>query len=208
MRPSDPDDLAGIHDVLRIDRKLDRPHDADRIAAVLRDQEIHFAAADPVLPGAGAAERDGAVDQSVVQFVRPVHLVRDGESVGRTQIELVAPGEPFSVGWGSHDSLRVVRRTDHRTDRTLLRGTHVHTFDTRLRLSHLGSDMVTVHITERVPVSELTEVSVSLEDVTPPATGPDRDGFLTWELVLHPGDQQTITLTTQVKAASRVVLPF
>ncbi len=138
----------------------------------------------------------------------PVHLVRDGESVGRTQIELVPPGEPFSVGWGSHDSLRVVRRTDHRTDRTLLRGTHVHTFDTRLRLSHLGSDMVTVHITERVPVSELTEVSVSLEDVTPPATGPDRDGFLTWELVLHPGDQQTITLTTQVKAASRVVLPF
>jgi uncharacterized protein (TIGR02231 family) len=138
----------------------------------------------------------------------PVHLVRDGEAVGRTQIELVPPGEPFSLGWGSHDHVRVVRRTDHRTDRTLLRGTHVHTFDTRLRIRHLGDEMLTLHVTERVPVSELSEVSVSVEDATPAAEGPDRDGFLRWELVLHPGDQQTVTVTTQVRAASRVALPF
>lgn len=138
----------------------------------------------------------------------PVHLLHEGASVGRTQLELVPPGEPFDLGWGSHDALRVVRRLDHETDRTRLRGTHVHTFTVRTRLRHLGDGMLTVHLTERVPTSELPEVTVTVETTAPKAEGPDRDGFVRWALTVHPGDQHDLVLRYQVRAASRVVLPF
>ena len=42
---------------------------------MLSNQEVHLAAADTMLPGAGAAERDCPMDKPIVQFVRPVHFI-------------------------------------------------------------------------------------------------------------------------------------
>src|SRR5580700_10230651 len=49
------EDLSRIHDVIGVDRLLDCTHDAHRFA-VLGDQKVEFAAADPVLACAGAVE--------------------------------------------------------------------------------------------------------------------------------------------------------
>jgi hypothetical protein len=52
----DPEDLARVHYVVRIDSLLNCAHDAHRLA-VLGEQEIDLAAADAVLAGTGAIER-------------------------------------------------------------------------------------------------------------------------------------------------------
>ena len=55
VRQLDLEDLSRIHDVIGVDRLLDCTHDAHRFA-VLGDQKVEFAAADPVLACAGAVE--------------------------------------------------------------------------------------------------------------------------------------------------------
>ena len=52
--------LAGIHDVVRIERALDRAHDVERRFAVLGRHIFHLALADAVLAGARSAHGNGA----------------------------------------------------------------------------------------------------------------------------------------------------
>lgn len=52
----DPEDLARVHYVVRVDSLLNCAHDAYRLA-VLGEQEVDLAAADAVLAGTGAVER-------------------------------------------------------------------------------------------------------------------------------------------------------
>src|SRR6516225_9941295 len=59
---SQPENLARIHDVQRIERAFDRTHDIERRLAVLGRHILHFALADAVLAGAGAVHRQRAVD--------------------------------------------------------------------------------------------------------------------------------------------------
>ena len=52
----DPEDFPRVHNVVGVDRLLDRTHNAHSIA-VLGNQKVYLAATDTVLAGAGAAER-------------------------------------------------------------------------------------------------------------------------------------------------------
>src|SRR5215831_17403830 len=53
------DNLAGIHDVLRVERALDRSHGGECRVAVLGDQIFHLALTNPMLPCAGQDEISG-----------------------------------------------------------------------------------------------------------------------------------------------------
>jgi hypothetical protein len=74
-RTLDPEDLARVHYVVRVDSLLDCAHHAYCLA-MLGEQEVDLAAADAVLTGAGAAERQCAMHQSVVEPFRLLHLFR------------------------------------------------------------------------------------------------------------------------------------
>lgn len=139
----------------------------------------------------------------------PVELVRDGIAVGRGEVGLVTPGEAFHLGWGSHDGLRVVRRRDHETERSRISGHQTHRFKVELKVTHLGDAPVRFTLAERLPVSEVKEVSVGRPSAEPAlSTGPDPDGFCSWSLTLKPGAVERLTLTYTVEAPSRVRLPF
>jgi uncharacterized protein (TIGR02231 family) len=162
-------------------------------------------------------ERAGAAVLRTVQHNRgarpllagPVELVRDGLGLGQGRVGLVAPGEPFPLGWGSHDGLRISRRRDHDVDRAMLTGRQRHTFKVEVRVVHLGSEPVRVEVRERVPTSELPVVTVSAPTADPALDVPmDADGFCRWTLDLEPGATRTLALTWTVDAASNVSLPF
>ena len=63
------DHLVRVEDVERVERALDRAHRAQRARAVLPLEVRLLADADAVLAGAGAAARDGALEQTVVDGV-------------------------------------------------------------------------------------------------------------------------------------------
>jgi uncharacterized protein (TIGR02231 family) len=139
----------------------------------------------------------------------PVELWHDGTAIGRGKIPLVAPDEPFPLGFGSHDGLRISRRQDHQVDRTMLTGYQKHEFTVHIRVVHLGAEPIRLEVRERLPTSEVKEVQVSAPRAEPALDVPiDKDGFVRWTLSLMPGEQRQLKLVYTVEAAANVRLPF
>lgn len=139
----------------------------------------------------------------------PVALFRENGAVGRGQVDLVPPGEPFALGWGSHDEVRITRRRDQETSRARITGRQSWRFQVQLRVAHVGREPIEVLLRERVPVSELDAVDVAPPSAEPTLSdGPDRDGVCTWRLTLEPRSVRELELGYTVEAASNVRLPF
>ncbi|MBX2801056.1 MAG: DUF4139 domain-containing protein [Myxococcales bacterium] len=137
----------------------------------------------------------------------PVELVRDGTAVGRSQIRLVRPEASFGLGWGSDDAIQIVRRRAHEVERTKATGRQTHTFRIEMSVRNSGEEARSLELRERVPVSEIKDISVSDAEVLP-AAETDDEGFCTWSLELQPGDARTLEVSYVVRASGRVQLPF
>ena len=135
----------------------------------------------------------------------PVSLIRGGGFIGRSQISYVAPREKFSLSWGSEDGLVVLRhRVAEREETTLLKH-RKETFKVELYLANHTRGRHTVRLTERVPISEIEQVRVTLQDKnTTPGFTRDDQGLLTWELDLPAGDEREVTLSFQVSMPPNV----
>lgn len=139
----------------------------------------------------------------------PVELYGVSGALGRTEVGFIPPGEPFDLGWGGHDDVRIDRRVDSSRSDARLSGRTSHRFDVVVRAHNMGSAVVVASIRERIPVSELAAVTVHKPKVHPNLVeGPDDDGFCEWTLSLEPGQAHELTLSYTVDAASSVTLPF
>ena len=138
----------------------------------------------------------------------PVELVRDGVAIGRGRVGLVPPGDPFPLGWGSHDGIRISRRREHELNRGLITGRTTHRHQVEIRVVNLGHERCPLEVRERIPTSELKEITVSAPRATPELdTRVDPDGFCRWTLDLAPGETRVLKLEYTVDAASNVRLP-
>jgi uncharacterized protein (TIGR02231 family) len=172
--------------------EFDGPSKLERIlmaelsdGVLLRSEQVNNAAY-PLLPG-------------------PVDLVRDRGVVGRTDIEFVAPGERFELGWGPDLSLRTHREhAREELERKLMSSWTTTKHRIRVRLSNIGSEEVALEVKERIPVSEVEKVKVEFETAEPGAK-PDGDGFLSWDVVLAPYGTSEIALDYAMKQHSDVV---
>ena len=72
---SNSHDFPGVHDVARVERFLDRAHDANRLA-MLADQKIHLAISNPVFTGARPLHRERACHHPIVESARFGDLFR------------------------------------------------------------------------------------------------------------------------------------
>src|SRR5438445_9027545 len=68
-------DLSGIHQAVRVERHLDRPHDIDGFAELI-DEIVDLAEPDAMLARAGAVHRNGASNHAGLQRFGAVNLVR------------------------------------------------------------------------------------------------------------------------------------
>ncbi|HWN72016.1 MAG TPA: DUF4139 domain-containing protein, partial [Haliangium sp.] len=131
----------------------------------------------------------------------PVDLIRDAGLAGRTSVLYIAPGERFELGWGPDPALRVHRRDERLEDETrMLSSWTTQRHKVTVRLSNIGDVTRTVHIKERVPVSEIDKVQVAVHsDETTDRVRPDDDGFLAWTVTLAPFGHGSVTLRYDVK---------
>ena len=72
---SDPENFSGVHDVVRIERLLDRTHNAYCLA-MLSNQEIELAVTDAMLSSTGAAHGKGAHHHPFMQLLCPFIFFR------------------------------------------------------------------------------------------------------------------------------------
>lgn len=128
-------------------------------------------------------------------------------AVGRGRIGFVPPGEPFALGWGSHDAVRVTRKSEAKVERARLTGRQTWRFSVIAKVANLGAEAVDVRVRERIPVSEIGEVTVQPPTATPPLdNGPDQDGLCTWRVALAPGEVRELNLAWTVEAPASVRL--
>lgn len=138
----------------------------------------------------------------------PVRLAR-GEGrrehlVGRTKLDFVSPGDPFELGFGADEAVRVRRESNQESD-TGWTGGQKRKRSVTLYLSNLSTDVKRVLVKERVPVSEIDEVKISVE-----AAGWEHDasdGFLTRMVELPPRGSSELGFSYTIQAGKRVVLP-
>ena len=137
----------------------------------------------------------------------PVDLVRASGLCGHTSIRYVAPGERFELGWGPDADLRVSREVEGLDEKTrMLSAWSVRRTLVRVKLSNLGDQAVRVSVTERLPVSEIEKVRVSVDAER--VTGhrrPDENGFVRWQVGLEPFGHEELELVWELRRHEDVV---
>lgn len=154
----------------------------------------------------------------------PVELCRRSGVVGRGEIGFVAAGERTTLGFAEESELRAHREVRQEVeDGSLLSGGTVKTTRVIIRLSNLGGSDRQLVVQDRVPVSELEQVTVTVSppesfrlekdpqrrrgEVLPPqitARTIDEHGLVTWQVPLPPRGHAVVALEYRVKTARGV----
>jgi len=137
----------------------------------------------------------------------PVELMREGMYVGVAELGFVAPGERFVLGWGGDEAIRVGRRATETRELGRLSGKQTITRTVELFVSNLDDAPAEFRLEERVPVSEIGDVTIEIDTkATRPAAAADDQGIVAWSVSLAPLGKAELTLVHRLIASSDVVL--
>lgn len=130
----------------------------------------------------------------------PVDLVGQSGPVGRTTTLFVAPGEAFELGWGPSTDIRVHREVTRKEGKSKMLSSWIRsTHRVELKLSNTGPTETKVEVTERVPVSEVSQVEIEVDAKgTTEGVTPDQDGFIRWNVTIPAHGQRTLELAYTV----------
>ncbi|WP_437781254.1 DUF4139 domain-containing protein [Sorangium sp. So ce1097] len=155
----------------------------------------------------GDAGRGGGAGRPRPLLAGPVRIARGGSLVGRARLDFVGAGEPFELGFGVDDAVRVRRIVDEEQDTSAITGSRKIRRRVKLSISNLSSIARRVLVTERIPVSEVAEVEVALVEAIN-WTLDEKDGFLRSRVELPPKGLKTMSFSYELRAGASVVLPF
>jgi len=143
---------------------------------------------------------------SDVLLAGPVDLVRNAGFVGRTSLDFTAPGATVKLSFGSEDGLVVVRRAEQTRDESRLTGRRTIRTTVTWHVSNASNDARSFVIEERVPVSEVKEVEITVlgKHCDPPASAPSPDGIVRIEVSLPPHGTKRGTFTWELGANAKV----
>ena len=140
----------------------------------------------------------------------PIDLFRKSAYVGRLGLERVAQGARFHLSFGLEEGVRVKRTVveeiarDTGLFKTGQRFRYAYRFEVE---NHLGR-AEQVELAEAIPISELSDVSVGVEEKTTAGfERDDEDGILTWKLKLAPSEKKTVDLAFHVDVPNDYATP-
>lgn len=148
--------------------------------------------ATPLLTDYVYLQADIANDSDVILLAGPASMYRDGEFVGKGQLEMVTIGEKFTAGFGVDSQIKILREFKDKKIETIW-GNRVENYDYRLAINNYKNTKVKLHLLERIPYTEdekleiinfKTDVGLSTD---PEYLRTDRQkGILRWDLNLEP----------------------
>ena len=111
--------------------------------------------------------------------------------VGKVSLGRVPGGAPFDLTLGVDARVRLARIVRQEAQRSGRRIDYGYTFEA----TNPGAEKLSLEISDRIPVSEMEEVEVRVDDGTTPGYQLAReDGILTWKTELPPGGARTVEL--------------
>ncbi len=121
--------------------------------------------------------------------------------IARYPIDRVPEGGPVTLTFGVEDTVRLKRVVveELKRDVGLFNGKKRFSYGYRFELANYGKAAADVEVADGLPVSELDDVTVSIE---PKTTGGYRldpqDGIAKWKVALRPGDKKNVELLYKV----------
>lgn len=116
-----------------------------------------------------------------------VALYREGAFLGNTDMDFVAEGESFSLLLGVADQIKLSRVLDKKQS-ALVRGQRTR-MDIAfiLQVENLSDEVVSLVLSDRIPVSQDKEIKVSRISIQPKVEA-DSQGMIEWKIMLAPGE--------------------
>ncbi len=131
----------------------------------------------------------------------PLDAYRSTGFIARYSIDRVAEGGPLTLTFGAEDTVRLKRVVleELKRDVGLFNGKKRFSYSYRFELANYGKSAVDVEVADGLPVSELDDVSVSVEPKTTAGYKLDpQDGIAKWKVALKPGDKRNVELVYKV----------
>ncbi|HET6980899.1 MAG TPA: mucoidy inhibitor MuiA family protein [Myxococcaceae bacterium] len=123
--------------------------------------------------------------------------------VGKVTVARVPSGAPFELTLGVDPRIRISRVARQEAQRTGRRVEYGYTF----QASNPGREKLLLEVSDRIPVSEMDEVEVRLDEGTTPGYQLAReDGVLSWKTELPPGGSRTVELRYHLEVGGGVDL--
>ncbi|MCA1827074.1 MAG: mucoidy inhibitor MuiA family protein [Myxococcales bacterium] len=140
-----------------------------------------------------------------------VDLFREGAYLGQLPLERVAEGARFHLSFGLEEKVKVKRtvieeiKRDEGLFKSAQRFHYAYKFEVE---NHLGR-AENVELSEQIPVSELSDVEVAVEDKTTQGFARNaEDGIVTWKLHLQPNEKRELQLAFHVDVPSDYATGF
>jgi uncharacterized protein (TIGR02231 family) len=123
--------------------------------------------------------------------------------VGHASLSFVPSGGPFDLTLGIDPRIRIARTVRQEAQRAGRRIDYGYSF----QATNPGREPLLLEISDRIPVSELEEVEVRVDDGTTPGYQLARDdGILTWKTELPAGGSRTVELRYHLDVGGEVDL--
>jgi uncharacterized protein (TIGR02231 family) len=141
-----------------------------------------------------------------------VNIQRDGVYVGKGRFPLVAPGDKATLGVGGDDRVKVARVPLRQKDiePSWINGTRSQVTEFKTSIKNLHETPVRVTLTDRIPVSDVNQITVEPLPTNTPATDKsvaDKRGVSAWSFDLAAGETKDIRYGWRLKwPADRDVL--
>jgi uncharacterized protein (TIGR02231 family) len=140
-----------------------------------------------------------------------VDLFRKGAYLGRVQQGRVAEGARFHLSFGLEERVKVKRLVleEIKRDQGLFKTAQRFTYRYRFEIENALGRAETVELAEAIPVSELSDVEVAIDDKTTAGFEKDaEDGIVRWKVALGAGEKKAIDLAFHVDVPNDYALGF
>ena len=130
----------------------------------------------------------------------PAQLSVGNDPAGTARLDLVSPGESFTLPLGIDRALKPVRNVQVVEEtKGLISKDEVGTYTVRIELANPYRAPIAVRVADQWPLSTQKEVETKLLSTQPAATRDDKKGSLEWRLTIPPQQKQVFTFSYQVK---------
>ncbi|MHC4738193.1 MAG: mucoidy inhibitor MuiA family protein [Planctomycetota bacterium] len=157
----------------------------------------------PLLTDYVYLQADIVNDSDFILLAGSANMYRNGEFVGKGQLEMVTIGEKFTVGFGVDSQIQISREFKDKKIDTIW-GNRVEVYDYRIAIENYKNSSVKLRLLERIPYTEDEELVIEGFKTNIPLsndkeylrTGKDK-GLLRWDLNLSPATtEQKATVVT------------
>jgi len=150
---------------------------------------------------------ESTLDDDRPLLAGPMVVSRSASMVGRSRMSFVGAGEGFEIGLGPDDGVRIKREQKEKPSRKAISGTQIIDREVTLYLANLSDVEREFEVVERIPVSEVEQVEIELED-SEGWSFDAKDGFLKKQVTVGGNDRAETGYSYQLRAKSNVQLPF